>query len=406
MPVRLGYIVTEFPKTTETFIYRELIELQRAGHEIRLFHLTPFRGQEVVHDFARPVLNWAHGTGYISGKALSAFGRALLRKPLAVLSMIGQMVRGGLENPRMLAKSLLILPKCLYFAEQLQAWGADHVHAGFATHPATCAWMIGRMTGIPYSVSCHAHDIFVSRSMLDFKLGEAACVRPISKFNQDYLQEKIPRLRQQRFAVIHIGLDLQALQPVPPVTDAEFRILYVGSLEVRKGVNDLLTALGRCAAELGNWRCDIMGDGPVRGDLENQVTALGLTELVKFHGKQPVEEIYQAYGRCHVLVVPSIVDESGRTEGIPTVLVEALAHQRPVLSTRVSGIPELVRPQETGWLVAPQDPAALAEALLEIHGDPATAAGRAAAGRQLVEEEFDLVTNVQRLVGECLSAPR
>ncbi len=403
MSVRLGYIVTEFPKTTETFIYRELLELHRAGHEIRLFHLTPFRGQEVVHEFARPILGWAAGTGYLSGKSLGALGRALLRRPVAVLGLIGRMVRGGMGNRSMLAKSLLILPKCLYFAEQLQAWGADHVHAGFATHPATCAWMIGRMTDIPYSVSCHAHDIFVSRSMLDFKLGEAACVRPISRFNQDYLQEKIPRLRNQRFAVIHIGLDLQAIRPLPAVGGDDFRILYVGSLEVRKGVDDLLTALAGCSGELGTWHCDIMGDGPVRMELEAQVQDLGLADQVVFHGKQPVEEIYRAYGRCHVLVVPSIIDGSGRTEGIPTVLVEALAHQRPVISTRVSGIPELVRPGETGWLIEPQDPAALAGALTEIHGDPQEAERRAVAGRRLVENEFDLVTNVQRLVSECLS---
>ncbi len=405
MPVRLGYIVTEFPKTTETFIYRELLELHRAGHEIRLYHLTPFRKHEVVHDFARPVLDWAEGTGYLGCKALGALGRGLVRKPGAVLGMLGRLVRGGLGNPAMLAKSLLILPKCLYFAEQLQEWGADHVHAGFATHPATCAWMIGRMTAIPYSVSCHAHDIFVSRSMLDFKLGEAECVRPISRFNQDYLQEKIPRLRTRRFAVIHIGVDLESIQPTARSVGEEFRVLYVGSLEVRKGVNDLLAALAGCADELGAWRCDVMGDGPVRGELENQAQALGLTGRVVFHGKQPVREIYRAYSRCHVLAVPSIIDGKGRTEGIPTVLIEALAHQRPVISTRVSGIPELVRPGDTGWLVEAGDPAALAAALLEIRRDPAEADRRAANGRRLVEDEFDLVTNVQRLVRECLSDP-
>lgn len=393
--MRLGVIVSEFPKVTETFIVRDLVDFQRRGHEVRIYHLTAFRRNEVVHDFARPTLSWTRPRPYLFGTAvIGALARALGRHPGTLAALVLDLIRGYLREPVHLAKSLFILPKCLSFAEDLAAWKVDHVHAEFAGHPATCAWIVGRMTGLPYSVSCHAHDIFVTQAMLDVKLGEAAFVRAISHFNRRFLLERIAGLDEGRIEVIHCSADTTRIPALGPPPDGVFRILYVGSLEVRKGVDVLLEALAKAEA-LGDWRCDLIGGGPERERLERLASGLGLGARVRFHGPCPFEEVTRAYPETHVLVVPSIVGPGGRTEGIPTVLIEALAHQRPVIASRLSGVPELVQDGKTGILVPPGDREALTLALERVRRAPREAFGMARQGRKRVEAEFDLAACVE-----------
>lgn len=392
--MRLGVIVSEFPKVTETFVLRDLIEFHRHGHEVRIYHLTAFRRNEVVHDFARPTLSWTRPRPYLFGRAvIGALVRALGRHPGTLAAIVRDLIRGYRRRPVLLAKSLFILPKCLSFAEDLAAWKVDHVHAEFAGHPATCAWIVGRMTGLPYSVSCHAHDIFVTQAMLDVKLGEAAFVRAISDFNRRFLLARVPGLDGGRIEVIHCGADLAKIPPLePPPAEGEFRILYVGSLQIRKGVHVLLRALAAARA-LGDWSCGIIGGGPEEKKLERLAADLGLRDRVRFHGPLPFEQVSRALAQAHVLVVPSIVLANGRTEGIPTVIMEALAHQRPVIATRVSGVPELVEDGETGYLVPPADERALAGALERLREDPETGHRLAQQGRRRVLAEFDAAKN-------------
>lgn len=393
--MRLGAIVTEFPKITETFILRDLIEFRRRGHEVRIYPLTRFRRNEVVHDFARPTLSWTRPRPYLLGRGvIGALARAMLRKPRTLGGIVARLVWGYRRHPVLIAKSLFILPKCLSFAEDLAAWGVDHVHAEWAGHPATCAWIVGRMTGLPYSVSCHAHDIFLTQAMLEEKLSQAAFVRAISEFNRRFLQERVPGLTDRSIAVIHCGVDTRRISPLGPPENGTFRILYVGSLHVYKGAEVLLNALA--AAALGEWTCDFIGGGPERRKLERLARRLGLGRQVAFHGPRPFEEVSGAYAAAHVLVVPSIHRRGGRlSEGIPTVIIEALAHQRPVIASRLTGIPELVEDGVTGYLVPPGDCEALARALEKVRADPKAAYVTAQRGRQRVVAEFDLAANVE-----------
>lgn len=394
--MRLAVIVSEFPKTSETFVMRDLLSFHELGAEIRLYYLAPYRHSETLHDFARPVLDWVHHERMLlSRRVLGGAARTLVR-PGALRAVIGDMVRGYAREPELLAKSLALLPKISAIAEDMAAWGADHVHAAFAAHPATAAWAVRRLTGIPYSVSCHAHDIFTTQAFLPVKLGEAAFVRAISDYNRDFLLRHVPGLRPDQIRVIHCGLDLQALQPLPPAPRGpDFNILFIGRLVPQKGVDVLLRALA--LPEAGpDWRLDILGDGPERAALEGLCRQLGLEGRVRWHGNQPFESIARALAAAHVLATPSIIGPGGRTEGIPTVLMEALALHRPVIASQVSGIPELVVHGRTGLLVPPGDAAALAGALRAIALDPPRAAAMAEAGRKLVEQEFDLRVNAGR----------
>lgn len=392
--MRLAIIVTEFPKATETFILRDLMEFHRRGHELRIYALTTPRRAELLHGFAQETAAWVQYRGYADRKSLSALGRALLRQTTAVIQVTGVLIRELWREPVLLLKSLAILPKSLSFAEDVMDWNADHVHAEFAGHPATSAWMIGRLTATPYSVSCRAHDIFVSQALLAQKLSEAAFVRCISEYNVRFLQERALLPPTKPIFVIHSSLDVQGIPPLPPPQRGNvFHVLYVGSLFKRKGVDVLLRAL---AALEFDWHLEIIGRGSAEPVLRALAKSLGIQQRIEFRGPQPFEEVSVAYGHANVVVAPSIIGPSGRTEGIPNVVIEALAHCRPVISTCISGIPELVEHKVTGLLVKPGDVRALADSIEWVHQNPEEADALARQGRQRVEAEFCLSTNVTK----------
>jgi colanic acid/amylovoran biosynthesis glycosyltransferase len=395
MTMRLAFIVTEFPKTTETFILRDLVEFRRRGHDVRIYHMTSFRRNEVVHGFARETLEWARSRPFLLGwSVLGALGRAVARRPRELARIAATLIRELWREPGWLAKSLFIVPKCLAFAEDIREWPACHVHAEFATHPATCAWIVGRLTGVPYSVSCRAHDIFLTQRMLDVKLGEASFVRTISQYNRRFLREHVSGLDGREVAVIHSSVPVEDIPPLPqPDDDGEFRIRYLGSLESRKGIDVLLRSLAAVAGDLGRWNCRIVGKGPEERGLKRLRDELGLAGRVSFDGPLPFERISRVYEEAHVVAVPSVVGPGGRTEGIPNVIMEALAHQRPVIATSVSGVPELIEEGATGLLVPPGDAERLADAIKWVRANPREAYRLAVNGRGRVLAEYNLSVN-------------
>lgn len=392
--VKLAVIVTEFPKSTETFIYRDLVKFLELGVDVRLYHLAPYRRGQPLHGFAAPLQARVRSLGFWQPGALL---RALIRRPGALLRSLGRLGWGYRRTPRIALTSLALAPKALAIAEDARAWGATHVHAEFAGHPATAAWLGRRLGGLPYSVSCRAHDIFRTQALLGTKLGEADAIRIVSEFGRAFLRRTVPAIAGREIHVIHSSVDVAAIAPVEEAPSlAPFRILYVGALEPKKGVGHLLEALSLAGARLGDWRCDLIGHGPDAAALRAKAAALGFGERVRFHGAQPFEAVAEAYRAASVCVAPSVIGPSGRQEGIPNVMIEALAYQRPAITTAISGIPELIRDGDTGLLVPPGDAEALADALFRVHADPAAALAMARRGRAHVAAEFDLAANACR----------
>jgi glycosyltransferase involved in cell wall biosynthesis len=394
---RLAVIVTEFPKTTETFIMRDVVAFSKRNYDIRIYHLTHYNRHEVVHEFAKPTLSWSRDYAYFaSADVVGACVRAILKRPRALGGLLRDIVVGCRRDPVMILKSLFILPKSLRISEDALEWGADHVHAAYAGHPATCAWIVQRIAGVPFSVSCHAHDIFETQALLGTKLPEAEFVRTISEYNRKFILEHVPSLVSNPPAVIHVGAFLESLAPPAPYSSERMLVLYVGSLEARKGVDVLLRAVSQ--ANLGDWHLDIVGGGPERQRLEALSAELGLSGRVTFHGAQSNERVALAMSRASVMVVPSRIGPRNQTEGLPTVIVEAFAHQRPVIAARLTGIPEIVIHGVTGWLFEVDDTHGLARALEEVRQDPEEAKRRALRGSELVVSQFDQTKNADALL--------
>lgn len=388
--MRLAIVVTEYPKTTETFILRDVMSFLEQRVDVRIFHLAPANKSEILHDFARGTLQHARQPLPYGRRAL----RRAVTRPGRVLGCAATIIRRQAPEPILMAKSLGIVMSACALADEIEAWGADHIHAEFAGHPATAAWVASRLTGIPYSVSCRAHDIFRTQRLLAEKLCEAAFVRTVSHYAKAFLLERVAGLDPRRMHVIHSSVPAEIIPRLGPIPADPFHILYVGSLQIRKGVDVLLKALG--VLDFADWRCTIAGDGPDRRKLEDLAARLGFRDKVSFIGKQDFASVSALYASASVVAVPSVIGPKGRTEGIPNVAIEALAFQRPVISTRVSGIPELIRERRTGRLIDPGSVQQLAAAIAEIKADPDGAHEMAVAGRNVVESEFSLARNAMR----------
>ena len=397
LPGRIGYVVSRFPQLSETFVLREMSALRELGHDIVLYPLIT-QSEAVVHQAAQPWLAQARRLPHASVAVVVATLAAVVRSPAVVAGIVWTVLREHRREPVPLVKSLVLLPTSIHLARLVQRDGVAHLHAHFATFPLLAAWVVHRLTGVPYSVTVHAHDLFISTAMLRAKLDGASFVVAISEYNRRYLVERVDPGLAGRTHVVHCGVSLDAYSAERSAPEpGPLSVLAVGTLQRHKGHTHLVEAC-RLLGERGvDVRCSIVGEGAERPALERQIAESGLAGRVTLLGARDQDEVAQLLRQAGCFVQPSIVDENGQMEGIPVALMEALASGLPAVATDLSGVPELVRDQETGMLVRPGDPAALADALQAVHRDPDRAAALGRAGRVLVEEEFDLYANARRL---------
>jgi len=396
--VKILVIVSEFPKVTETFVYRNIAEYRRRGHDAIVFYAKRFLPDEIVHEFARDTVRSAFTFGFFDRRAVGAMCRETLAHPGRQVALAAELLREHRKEPMRGAKAFAVVPKATALAAWCRENGIEHIHAEFAGFPATVAMLAARSSGIPFSFSAHANDIFVSQSLLLTKAREARFVRAISRYNIDFLT-KIPGFPAEKLQLIHCGIDRALLDAEPPASPGSgpLNILYVGSLIRKKGVGDLIEALALLRDQLP-FRCRIVGKGDLEASLKAAASAHGLEDVVEFCGPKDSEGVREAYRWAHVVVVPSTVGQGGRIEGIPVVAMEAMAHARPVVASRLSGIPELIEDNGTGWLTPPGDPSAIAAAVHEIYGNWDAAAVLARRGRERVREEYLIDENAAALL--------
>lgn len=402
----VAYVMSRFPHLPETFILREMAALESQGWTVVLYPLI-CQEQAVVHAEARAWIPRARRLPYLSRSVVAANASAVGRHPLRYALIWATVVRTHLRQPAVLVRALALLPKTFLAARLMTSEGVDRVHAHYATYPALAAWVIGRMTGLRYSVTVHAHDLYMGTPMLPAKLGEAEHVIAISRFNRNFIQRNVGAAAAAKTQVVHCGIipDLYAHADALPDPGQRLEILSVGSLQIYKGHAYLVRACRLLVDRGVRVRCRIVGGGPERDRLEAEIASLGLGGTVELLGAQPQEEVARLLPTAHCYVQPSVVAPSGQMEGIPVSLMEALASRLPVVATDISGVGELVRPDETGWLVPPEQPEAIAGAIQAILADRRRAVRIAKAGHALVLRDFDLTTNVRRLAALLEATP-
>jgi colanic acid/amylovoran biosynthesis glycosyltransferase len=393
-PLRVAYILKMYPRFSETFVLSEVLELERQGVAVHIFSLKkPDDGR-----FHADVSRVRAGVTYVPESVLLAPG-PFWRDQREVFAWDPRRYVRALARV-LLRRSAHALKRFLqagYLAPRIRRARIGHVHAHFATSATSVAYYLHELMGLSFSFTAHAKDIYadvVDPDRLALKLRTARFTVTVTDYNAAYL-DRVGNAG--RIVRIYNGLDLQrfALNGTPP--DTPPLVLAVGRLVEKKGFTDLVRACAVLRAAGAQFRCVIVGKGPLEDALRALIHDLGLETWVTLAGPMPREALLDLYPRASVVIAPCVVAADGNRDGLPTVLIEAMALGVPVVSTPVTGIPELVEDGRTGRLVAERDPEALARAIHELLDDPARARALAKAARARIERDFDLRVNVARL---------
>ena len=395
--LKLGYIMSRFPKIQETFVLYEILALRRQGASVEVYPLLRER-QKVVHPEAEEMAKHAHYHPFLSFRILRANCHFMSRQPKAYFRALAEVLRGTWGSVNFFFGAIGIFPKAVCFAYEMAAQGIMHVHAHFSNHPAVAALIIHRLTGIPFSFTAHGHDIHIERRMLAEKIEAAAFAVTISSYNKRLMIEECGEAARDKIHIIHCGTDTEVFAPRPDASrDGQLRIICVSGFWEVKGHTYLIEAC-RLLMERGvNFVCHLVGDGSGRRGIEAQVVESGLQENVILHGACARPEVAEILSSGDVIVQPSVPTPRGAREGIPVSLMEGMASGLAVVASGISGIPELVEEGRSGYLTPPRDATALANALQKLSKDEVWRRRMGQAAREKVLREFNLHRNAAKL---------
>jgi len=378
---RTGLLVKTWPKLSETFILEEVLGLERAGVPLQIYALQS-PTDAIAHD------------------AVAAVRAPVCYLPPVTLrhlpSLVAAQLRSALRQPVRHARALIDalhrragqdFLRGTWLAEHMRRQGVGHVHAHFISTPADVAEHVAGL-GLGFSISAHAKDIYTSQPAdLQRKLAAARFTVTCTEYNRQHLSALAPQAIIER---MYHGVDAARFDPGLRHAQASWPlILAVGRLKEKKGFDTLIEACRHLSGRGRRFRCEIVGYGDGEAALRYQIAQAGLAEHIHLTGKLARADVIARYARAAVFVQPSRIGSDGDRDGIPNVLLEAMAMQVPVVSTPVSGIPELVAHEHTGLLIPPDQPVRLAEAIARLLDDAALADRLVHAGRARVLERFD-----------------
>jgi len=383
---------------SESFVLTEIAELRRRVEAVLVVPVRPDR--TLFHgEVARQVGRYGIRLPVLSPGILSYAAAAFLRSPRRVGKELGELISGG-SSLHVSMKNLAVFPKAVYVARLVRQFGAHHIHAHWATVPATMALVVSRLAGVPWSFTAYRWDI-AENNLLRTKLLSAAFARVASLGGRNEMLDIAGMKECPTLFTIHTGTEVPSEDGVAPHVkrDGDFSFGCMANLVEKKGHRYLIEACRLLRQRRRRFICHIVGDGPLRERLEASVRECGLYGCVRFWGALPHDEVIRMLRRRDVdlVVLPSIRTIDDEREGIPNVLVEALAHRVPAISTATGEIPELLG-DGAGVIIEPANARALADAIQSIMEDPTYPASLIASGFAKVAAEFDIRTVTERLV--------
>ena len=415
-PGKVAYVLKNFPKLSETFIASEIYRLEQLGVELKLLVIKPV-SESTQHAVVAKIKANPHylpATTSLSETSLAkwlmlhlpdfwrSFFSVCRRNPLGILRAARF---GALQSVRA-RRSFFGLPRKIYLKEFLQASviaeqiiadkDVNHIHAHFAHGATTVAWMTAMMTDLPFSFTAHAKDIYLESlnpaGLLARKMDAAQFVVTCTEANRSHLQT----LSRTPVHCLYHGLTvdftdlLRSQQPNTHERNGHIRALAVGRLVEKKGLDTFVEACGILRQRKVNFEAVIVGEsGDAESKVRRYIDANGLSEHVQLAGAMPQTRLFAEYRRADVFCLPCRILENGDRDGIPNVMVEAMACGVPVITTNVSGIPEVISSGRNGLLVEPDNPTALADSLQRLYVDKALSARLSIAALETVRERFD-----------------
>ncbi len=393
--MRLAYLYSRYPVISQTFCDMEMLELERRGFDL------------LIGSVHSPLTSLRH-------KHLRRLKAPICyAPPQSVLKVWEKKAKSEGRWPQKLIdahekkygatfKAALRARNALYFAELFRREGIGHVHVHFANRAAHTAIFLKELSGIPFSITAHGQD-FMSDLAQDDLLREICAAADFVAVETDYSRVLIQKRCPESAAKIHRvynGMDLANISQAAPKTGSSgpLQILSVGRLVSFKGFENLIDACAELRGKQFDLTCDIIGDGPLREKLQTRINDLRLDSVVNLRGSQTQEQVFNALRNSDIFALASIVDQAGASDVFPTVIQEAMACAKPVVSTRLAGIPETVIDGKTGFLVPPAEVPALVEALEKLLNNAELRSRFGAAGRARVEKHFQIETTVEPLI--------
>jgi colanic acid/amylovoran biosynthesis glycosyltransferase len=397
--MRIIYVTSSLPHgKKEAFIIPEIRELKKLGHDVLIVPTYP-RGK-VLHGDAKPLISQVVSKPLLSAGIARAALKQLAGNPTGASEVLNSLFKS--RNSSILLKNLVVYPKGLWLADLARDWGADHIHAHWSTVPATMALIAGEVSGLPWSITAHRFDI-AEDNLLHTKAKKACFIRAINRRGAREIADCVsPEVSSP--SVIHMGVSIPSVKGVElENTNGRVpRVVVPANLLEVKGHTYLFEAVRFLADRGVDVHVDLAGDGPLREGLEGKVEKLKLRDRIAFLGVLPHEKLLKSMqrGEWDILVLPSIVTDSGEKEGIPVAIIEAMSCRVPVVSTATGGIPELFEGVDDALLVPPKDPAALAEAIERLMKEPALRERLVESGRSRVENSF-AIEHVTAELAKC-----
>ena len=386
---QFAYLFERFPSFGQTFCYREVAELARQGITPPIFSIRDPKS-EPPQEWDSRIIERVH----------------YLPEEKALLEEIGKASKKGKLTTRIVAAidewgrrtDFLRLYQAVYIGLRLQEIGIHHVHAHFAGMAARTAFWINKFFSITFSFTAHANDIFSPRQFeigLDKLCDTASAIVTETDYAASFLRERFPDCAD-RVHRIYNGLDLAEFgradfSSTPPL------IIAVGRLIPKKGFSDLIRACALLAERGKSFRCEIVGEGSLNDELHRQIDELRLQDAVVLTGAKPQTQVRRRLTAANLFALPSVIDRDGGMDNLPTVIMEAMATGLPVVSTNISGIPEMIVENETGFVVEPGEVVALAHAIERVIGDSSLAARLGHSGYERAETLFSIEKNVREL---------
>jgi len=381
---KIAYVLKRFPRFSETFILNELLSHESAGAEVHIYSLLK-PPKEKVH---AKVEKLKARVTYLTSKYPGT--------PTTDMDNVDGIYLGKSEVDVARLKS-----KALQVADDIRRLNITHLHAHFGSDATTVALLASQEVGGTFSYTAHARDIYhtyvdpdTDARVRSKKLGDAEFVVTVSDYNVETLRALNATARLVR---IYNGIDLDTFAPVTPARQTRGRIIAVGRLVPKKGFDILLQACRLLLDRGVDFELSIVGTGPLEDDIRMTIGQLGLASQVRLKGSLAQEDLVELMSTAEIAALPCIVTDTGDRDGLPTVLLEAMARALPVVTTTVSGGPEIVDHGKTGLLCKPGDPVSLADSLEALVKDPIRAREMGLHGRERAERLFDLQVNAEQL---------
>jgi colanic acid/amylovoran biosynthesis glycosyltransferase len=381
--MNIGYILGEFPKLSETFVLNEIVELVRMGHEVHIFSI--FHPKESIVQSEVKEYDLLKRTYY----APSYFKLGLeLLKPDSLLFY---------RNERLFNKFYCIAA-ARYFSKIIRKLNLDIIHAHFANEPAFTAMLISKLTSVPFTFTAHAFDIFINPAVkaLNERMKNASVAITPSYYNKKYLHN-LTGIDKDKIRVVRACPNMERFKSIKRDEDA-FTILTIGRLVEKKGIKYGILAVKELIKDYSEIQYKIVGSGPLESELRGLAKSLNLGNNVKFLGSLDSNSLMDELSKATIFILPCVRSENGDMDGIPVSLMDSMYLQIPTISTNISGIQELIENGKEGLLAEPKNVEQLANVIKTLLEDKDLRVKMEWNGRKKIEKDFNIHTEVEKLL--------